>query len=389
MNSDAAAGPVRKILIIDRRCYLPDLPMQFLNSAAAMSEGESARLEAVRESLLESARGCQPSSWQVCEAVEQRLGTQALWLIQDAMSAILNDPQIPGAQKAYFGSLLRGEDLDQAIRGFEPPRRQVESTIDQLLDRGRAYRTSGAFRGMVEFMARFRNYSPYNNMLVRLQNPACGFYATASDWQRRFDRDIKEDARPMLILAPMHPVMLVYGLDDTEGEDLPDHLQDFARFTGPWDPRRLEWLLKNAEQRDRIQVQFKELSSVQAGFATTRVRGAHWKMRVAIHDGLDDPSRFGVLCHELAYIHLGHRGADADGFWPSRGGLGTAAMEVEAESVAYVVGTRMDLEGASPAYVSNHMPDGQLPIGVSLDLIAKVSGLIEKMASGSLPPRRG
>jgi len=356
---------------------------------AAVPGVDLARLGAVRETILEAARGCQPSAWQVCEAVEQRLGTQALWVIRDALAAILSDPGASGAQKAYFGSLLRGEDLDQAIRGFEPPRKQVESTIDQLVDRGLAYRTSAAFSGMVEFMARFRNYSPYNNMLVRIQNPACGFYATASDWQRRFDRELKEDARPMLILAPMHPVMLVYGLDDTEGEELPDHFQDFATFTGPWDPRSLEWLLKNAGQRDRIQVQFKELSSVQAGFATTRVRDAHWKMRVAIHDGLDDPSRFGVLCHELAHIHLGHLGADADGFWPSRGGLDHAAMEVEAESVAYVVGTRLDLEGSSPAYVSDHMPDGKLPVGVSLDLIAKVSGLIEKMASGSLPPRRG
>ena len=49
-------------------------------------------------------------------------------------------------------------------------------------------------------------------MLVRLQNPTCGFYATEPDWVKRFERKLKEDARPMLILAPMHPVMLVYDL---------------------------------------------------------------------------------------------------------------------------------------------------------------------------------
>ena len=61
---------------------------------------------------------------------------------------------------------------------------------------------------MVSFMARFRDYAPYNNMLVRMQNSTCSFYATERDWCDRFGRKLKEDARPMLILAPMHPVML-------------------------------------------------------------------------------------------------------------------------------------------------------------------------------------
>jgi hypothetical protein len=54
-------------------------------------------------------------------------------------------------------------------------------------------------------------------MLVKLQNPSCGYYATEKDWRVRFQRALKEDARPMLILAPMRPVMLVYDLDSTEG----------------------------------------------------------------------------------------------------------------------------------------------------------------------------
>ena len=55
---------------------------------------------------------------------------------------------------------------------------------------------------MIEFMGQFRNYAPYNNMLVRIQNPTCRFYATAKDWAERFGRMVKEDARPMLILRP-------------------------------------------------------------------------------------------------------------------------------------------------------------------------------------------
>jgi hypothetical protein len=45
---------------------------------------------------------------------------------------------------------------------------------------------------MVCFMARFRDYAPYNNMLVRLQNPTRSFYATERDWQDRFGRTLKK-----------------------------------------------------------------------------------------------------------------------------------------------------------------------------------------------------
>ena len=344
--------------------------------------------QAVGASLLEAARGRQPSAWQLCEAAEQRFGTPVLWILRNTLAALLDDSRASAEQRAYFRSLLDGTDLVRAIQGFEPPRKQVEGTIDQLIDRGLAYRGSEAFQGMVAFMARFRRYCPYNNMLVRLQNPACGLYATAWDWQRRFGREPREDARPMLILAPMTPVMLVYALDDTEGEELPGELRDFASCTGPWEPLLLQRLIRNSQERDRILVQAKPLSSVQAGFATTRVRDPQWKLRVAVHDGLDEASRFGTLCHELAHIHLGHLGTDEDCFWPSRRGLDPASMEVEAEAVAYVVCTRLGLDSTSPAYVASHMPDGRLPPGVSLDLIAKVAGLLEKMALAILPPRR-
>jgi len=52
------------------------------------------------------------------------------------------------------------------------------------------------------FVARFREYAPYNNMLVKVQNPSCSYYATEKNWNEKFKRSLKEDARPMLIIAP-------------------------------------------------------------------------------------------------------------------------------------------------------------------------------------------
>ena len=77
----------------------------------------------------------------------------------------------------------------------------------------------------------------------------------------------------MLILAPMHPVMLVYDTDETEGDPLPEKLTNFAKVTGEYKEIWTERLLHNLE-RDRILVEQKRLRSTNAGFATTRVKSA-------------------------------------------------------------------------------------------------------------------
>jgi hypothetical protein len=242
---------------------------------------------------------------------------------------------------------------------------------------------------MVSFMARFRDYAPYNNMLVRLQNPTCSFYATERDWHDRFARNLKEDARPMLILAPMHPVMLVYALDETEGKDLPKELQSFATYEGEWNPDWLQRTVQNAAVRDRIQVDFKTLSSTNAGFATLAHGAGEWKMRIAIHSELDEPSKYGTLCHELAHIYLGHLGTDRDHWWPSRTDLDGRALEIEAESTAFIVTSRLGLVGSSTAYVSSYLDGRPLPSSVSLDQVAKVASRIGQMSQGRLLRQSG
>jgi len=290
--------------------------------------------------------------------------------------------------KDYVAHLAESEDLANALRGVGAPKNDITSTIDTLFRQSSAYRKSSAFQEMVSFMANFRDYAPYNNMLVRLQNPSCSFYASENDWKRRFDRHVKEDAHPMLILAPMHPVMLVYELDQTEGPALPKELEQFAHFEGEWNTRWIQQTVRNAAIHDRVRVDFKHLSATNAGFATLARGTEKWKMRIAVHDGLDEPSRYGVMVHELAHIYLGHLGSDKDHWWPSRSELDAKAVEIEAEAVAFIVTTRLGLKGESAAYLSCHLTmDGLLPPSVSVDLVAKAASRIEGMARTALRKR--
>jgi hypothetical protein len=55
-----------------------------------------------------------------------------------------------------------------------------------------------------------------------MQNDAVTFFGGTSFWKKKFKRTIKEDARAYVILAPMGPVMLVYDVMDTEGQETPE-----------------------------------------------------------------------------------------------------------------------------------------------------------------------
>jgi hypothetical protein len=324
-----------------------------------------------------------PSARELLRTVEEQICLDARWAFKDAVVDCSLDSGLAGADRAYFAAMIEDSSIDEALRGEGAAGEEAVSTVDTLLRQSAIYRSSAAFREMIAFMARFKTYSPYNNMLVRLQNPSCRFFATERDWREKHRRSLAEDARPMVILAPMHPVLLVYDLDQTDGPPLPRKLLEFARFEGEWQSRCLGSLIENAK-RHRIKVDFKKLSSTLGGFAAFLGSGS-WKRRIVVHDSHDEPSRFGVLAHEMAHILLGHTGGDHDQWWPSRLGLKKSAVEVEAEAVAHIVATRFGLRGVSAAYLSGCVKNEAVPAAVSLDHIAKVSGRIEQMAQRLLP----
>jgi hypothetical protein len=324
-----------------------------------------------------------PSARELLRVVEGQIGFKARWVFDAAVAGCAHLPHIRAADRAYFASMIQDGSVAGALRGEGAAEAETVSTIDVLLRQSAVYRSSSAFREMIQFMGRFKNYSPYNNMHVRLQNPGCGFFSTQKDWAEKHGRVLVEDARPMLILAPMHPVLLVYALDQTTGPPLPQKLLDFARFEGAWLPRWLENLSENA-RRYRIRVEFKNLSSTFGGFAALHHGSDGWKRRIVVHSGLDEPSRFGVLVHEMGHVLLGHLDADEDHWWPSRLNLSKTVVETEAEAVAHIVATRFGLKGDSAAYLSGYVKDGVVPQAVSVDHIAKVAGRIEQMAQGLL-----
>ena len=269
-----------------------------------------------------------------------------------------------------------------------------ETSLDELFHRSKSLRTSKNFIELINFIKKFRNYSPFNNMLVYCQNPKVTYFATASHWIKQFKRHVKDDARTMVILAPMSPVLFVYDLDDTDGEPLPYYFKDPFKTVGNPKPRSLNTMIKNCN-RDQIQVARVAKSFLNAGRAINpyfrnpnQTADGAIKIYIEINDTFDDAATYATLCHELAHIYLGHLGNDKDNWWPDRRYLTKEQVELEAEVASYLVCSRAGLETRSAEYLSLYLRNEKDLEVISIDWIVKVAGLIERMSEKKLPDRK-
>jgi hypothetical protein len=339
-----------------------------------------------REFVLKWIGGRQGSAAELVRAIQEEVGWQARHVLAPILDELRGSRELPDAGRKYLRYTLSGGEVAEALAEGAAPDQEHQSSLDALFGHSRRFRNSRKFAQAVEFVAKFREYSPFNNMLVYLQNPLATYFATARHWQKAFGRSVKEDARGMILLAPRTPVLLVYDIADTEGPPLPDKLGVFTQTAGRFNPTLLDRTIKNAE-RDRIRVERKPMGQLRGGFATTRVEDSSWKMRVGLREELDAASAYQVLCHELAHIYLGHVGVDRDGWWPYRTNLTEGVTEIEAESVAYVVCRRAGLETRSAEYLSSYVEDNSDIDAISLDLVSRVAGRLEEMGRRLLPPR--
>src|SRR6266581_355347 len=108
----------------------------------------------------------------------------------------------------------------------DPNNEPALRSLDELYVATRRYQSFQDYKHFLDFVARFRWYSPYNAMLVYVQKPGSRFVLTGSKWLSRYGRRVKPGAQPLVILQPMGPVMFVFDVSDTEGEILPELVEN-------------------------------------------------------------------------------------------------------------------------------------------------------------------
>lgn len=297
--------------------------------------------------------------------------------LMELLSQIREDPSLINIDVEYIDTNLNFEAIEIAIQGKKKNRRKDDNTLDELFIRIAESRHSEKFIKILNFVSKFREYAPYNNMMVYLQRPTAKYWAREKDWNQRFSRTIKEDAIPIIILRPMGPIMLVYEIEDTEGPGLPEDLLNPFRVEGKFDTDDLEYLV-NECSKDGIMVRGATLKGFLAGRALRMGKEKKPKIFIELNKSHEIKEQFATLCHEIAHIYLGHFGGDPDGKWPSRIGLNRSQRELEAEAVAYIVCRRRNLITLSADYLANYWVKPVNKENVSVDMIMKIAGLIER-----------
>jgi hypothetical protein len=276
------------------------------------------------------------------------------------------------------------------------PAEDALSALDDLFRASQTYSTSERYFELLRFIRKFPRYSPYNCFLLHVQKPSVSYVATPGQWERRFGRTIKHDARPLVILAPMSPVLFVFDVEDTEGAPLPATLTDsFATkgvlHEGVWEKTRLNL------PRDRILLIEEEMNRNKAGCIMDAeptdfllIDGIRTKARyrMKLNRVLDVGGRYATLVHELGHLYAGHLGTPNPRWWDDRRGLTREQREFEAESVSYLVCSRAGIASPSDAYLAGYLRENQFIPPISLECVLKVAGQIEAMGRRKLPPRK-
>jgi predicted metallopeptidase len=260
-------------------------------------------------------------------------------------------------------------------------------TIDELFRRSKKYQGTEEFLKFFKFISRFNHYSRFNTMLVYLQNESVTFFGGVNFWRKKFNRYVKEDARPYVILQPFSPVMLVYDVFQTQGRETPDEFltkglgTKLFEIKGKINPQ----ILKDAitiSQNWGIKILTKPLSYFNAGYITTIFKG---KLEIALKEGLSYEQNLAVLIHEIAHLFLGHTGHFGLHYTDGKKKiklfsrkLTRTVEELEAETISYLICKKLGLETRSEEYLSGYITSNDDLEQFSFELVIKTADKIEE-----------
>jgi len=98
--------------------------------------------------------------------------------------------------------------------------------------------------------------------------------------------------------------------------------------------------------------------------------------------------QYATLVHELGHLYCGHLGSPNQKRWPDRRKLDRQVEECEAESISYLVCTRLGIETPSAEYLAGYLGEGGMMPPISLETVIKMAGLIQRMGQSRLPLRK-
>jgi hypothetical protein len=257
----------------------------------------------------------------------------------------------------------------------------ARTLLDQLLADSRLYRTGKDYRALLDFVIRLRNFAPFNAMLLQVQKPGLLYAASRLDWFERFNRTVKDGARPLLILWPFGPVALVYDVADTLGDPLPDGVSAFAAHGA----MNVATLANLASKMAKKHILWNEVDAGDGKAGSVKVTRCATKpdlpttYQVTVNRNHEANVQFATVAHELGHLFLGHLGKDKYLNVPERPRLDHSQRELEAESLSYMVCARNGVLSRSERYLSTHVKNDTTVDHIDLYQVMRAAGQVETL----------
>jgi antirestriction protein ArdC len=234
----------------------------------------------------------------------------------------------------------------------------IRSAIEHLANETDAAKQSELFRNYLKASAAFWDYSWHNQMLIWRQKPDASFVGGFNTWLK-CGRYVRKGEKGIAILAPMFfkdkntngdetkriwfKVVYVFDISQTDGTPLPELP---TKSTGERGADMLTRLLHFAESCG-ITVRFVDQCCLNGAAGTSR--GKEIEIRTA---ETDITTQATTLAHEIAHS-LFHWDADGHKITTRNGKeIGKQQRELEAEAVAYVVGSYFGIQSPSDFYLA-------------------------------------
>lgn len=237
------------------------------------------------------------------------------------------------------------------------------------------------FLAFSTFMWLKKRTSAFNSALILLQRPGATYVETEETWKNEYNRAVRPDVTPIVVLRPFGPIDFLYDAADTYGDELPEEMKKTfvvpaLRELKEYDFERFKILVKDLG----IVYSEKPMGSRQGGFAKYLSKAIRMETyikfkkvvfythyAVVVNSGYNEAAKASVILHEIGHVLCGHLGRDEYNDVTkvtdrSKENLSEQTKEFEAERVCEIVSNMLGIDCDAKHYLRDYLnPDGSEP----------------------------